>query len=143
MLVYTSVQTDKTKESLQEIKKEYKAVINDRPITNEEFQRTKSNVSMQLPGKWETNGSILQSLVELVKYELPENYFKQYSSNVKSMSLEDVQKLSKKMINPDNLSRIVVGDSDKIFKGLKEIGFDEIIKIDADGNAIQASGSGK
>ncbi|HLL43003.1 MAG TPA: pitrilysin family protein [Segetibacter sp.] len=141
MLVYTSVQTDKTKESLQEIKKEYKAVINDRPITNEEFQRTKSNVSMQLPGKWETNGSILQSLVELVKYELPENYFKQYSSNVKSMSLEDVQKLSKKMINPDNLSWIVVGDSDKILKGLKEIGFDEIVKIDTDGNAIQASGT--
>jgi hypothetical protein len=33
------------------------------------------------------------------------------------------------------------GDSDKILKGLKEIGFDEIIKIDTDGNAIQASGT--
>ncbi len=74
---------------------------------------------MQLPGKWETNGSILQSLVELVKYELPENYFKQYSSNVKSMFLEDVQKLSKKMINPDNLSWIVVGDSDKIIQRIE------------------------
>ena len=59
------------------------------------------------------------------------------------MSLEDVQKLSKQMINPDNLSWIVVGDSDKILKGLQEIGFDEIIKIDTDGNAIQASGTGK
>jgi predicted Zn-dependent peptidase len=137
MLVYTSVQTDKTKESLQEIKKEYNAVINERPITDEEFQRTKSNVSMQLPGKWETNGSILQSLVELVKYELPKDYFKLYSKNVKSMSLEDVQKLSKQMINPDNLSWIVVGDKEKILKGLKEAGSDEVIIIDADGNAMQ------
>lgn len=143
LLVFAPVQTDKTKESIQEIKREYKEVINERPITNEEFERTKSNVSMQLPGKWETNGAVLQSLVELVKYELPEDYFKSYSKNVKSMALEDVQKLSRQMINPDNLSWIVVGDSDKILKGLKEVGFDEIIIVDSDGNAIQTNGTGK
>ncbi len=52
------------------------------------------------------------------------------------MTLEDVQKLGKQMISPDKLAWIVVGDKDKILKGLQEVGFDEIVMIDADGNTL-------
>jgi predicted Zn-dependent peptidase len=143
LLAYAPVQTDKTKESVQEIKKEFKQVINDKPIAKDEFERTKSNISMQLPGRWETNSVILGSLTELMKYELPPDYFKNFSKNVNKMTLEDVQKLSKQMINPDKLAWIVVGDKDKIFKGLQEIGFEEIVMIDADGNVLPGNNEAK
>jgi zinc protease len=142
-LAYAPVQTDKTKESIQEIKKEFKQIVNDKLIMQEEFDKNKSNVSMKLPGQWETNGSVLQSLVELVKYELPVDYFKTYSRNVKNMSLDEVQKLSKQIINGDNISWVVVGDKDKILKGLTELGFDEVTLIDADGNPLPAGGDAK
>jgi predicted Zn-dependent peptidase len=137
LLAYAPVQTDKTKESVMEIRKEFKAILNDKPVTKEEFERTQNNVSMQLPGKWETNGSVRNSLEEMMKYNLPQDYFKTYSKKVKSMNLEGIQKLSKQMINEDKLSWFVVGDKDKILKGLKEAGFDEIIFVDADGNVIE------
>lgn len=142
-LAYAPVQTDKTKESIQEIKKEFKQIVNDKLVTQEEFDKNKTNVSMKLPGQWETNGAVLQSLVEMVKYELPEDYFKTYSKNVKNMSLDDMQKLSKQLINGDNISWIVVGDKDKIMKGLMELGFDEITLVDADGNPSQTGGDTK
>jgi predicted Zn-dependent peptidase len=142
-LAYAPVQTDKTKESIQEIKKEFKQIVNDKLVTQEEFDKNKTNVRMKLPGKWETNGSVLQSLVELVKYELPEDYFKTYSKNVNNMSLQEVQQLSKQLIKGDNISWVVVGDKEKILKGLTELGFDEITLIDADGNTLPAAGEAK
>ncbi len=121
----------------------FKQIVNDKPITKEEFERTKNNISMQLPGRWETNGVILGSLTELMKYELAPDYFKNFSKNVNKMTLEDVQKLSKQMLNPDKLAWVVVGDKDKIFKGLQEVGFDEIVMIDADGNILPGNSAVK
>ena len=53
------------------------------------------------------------------------------------MTLEDVRKVSKQLVDPAKLNWFAVGDKDKIIEGLKQIGFDEIILIDADGNPLQ------
>jgi predicted Zn-dependent peptidase len=139
LLTFTSAQTDKTKESVLEIKKEFKLILSEKPITKEEFERTRNNMGMKLPGKWETNKAVLESLIDMLKYELPPDFFKTYSSNVEKMTLDDLQKLSKQMIHADKLSWVIVGDKDKILKGLEEVGFDEIVMIDADGNVLSSS----
>ncbi|WPP49047.1 M16 family metallopeptidase [Catalinimonas niigatensis] len=139
LLAYAPVQTDKTKESLQEIIKEFQQVTGDKPITKEEFEKTKNNTILQLPGRWETNGSVAGSLNEMVKYGLDEDYYKNFDASVRNLSLEDVQSLTKKMLKPDQLQWFVVGDKEKIMKGLQEIGFDEVVEIDADGNPLQTA----
>jgi predicted Zn-dependent peptidase len=140
MLAYAPVQTDKSKESIQEMIKEFKAIVNDKPVTKEEFERVKSNTVMQLPGRWETNGSVRGSLDEIVKYGLPEDYYKNYDKTVRALTLQDVQKLGKEIIKPGDLTWFVVGDKEKIMQGLKDIGFDEIILVDPDGNPLQPTG---
>jgi zinc protease len=141
LLAYAPVQTDKTKEAALEIIKEFKAIVGDKPVTAEEFDRTKSNGILQLPGRWETNSAVRGSIEEIVKYGLPEDYFKNYDKNFRSLTLDDVQKLSKKMIQPSNMTWFVVGDKAKILEGLKQVGFNEIILIDADGNPLQPTGT--
>ena len=136
-LAYAPVQTDKTKESAAEIIKEFKELNGNKPITQEEFDRTKTNTVMQLPGGWETNGSVNQSIVEIVKYGLPENYYQTYDKAVKSLTLQDLQKVAKQVVSSDKLTWFVVGDKDKVMSGLKELGFAEIIEIDPDGNPIK------
>jgi predicted Zn-dependent peptidase len=142
-LAYAPVQTDKTKEATQEIIKEFKAIVGDRPVTTEEFNRTKENGILKLPGQWETSISIRSSIEEIVKYGLPEDYYKNYDKNFRALTLDDVQKLSKKIITPSNLTWFVVGDKAKIIDGLKEVGFSEIVLIDADGNPLQPAGTVK
>jgi predicted Zn-dependent peptidase len=142
-LAYAPVQTDKTKEATQEIIKEFKAIVGDRPVTTEEFNRTKENGILKLPGQWETSISIRSSIEEIVKYGLPEDYYKNYDKNFRALTLDDVQKLSKKIIKPSNLTWFVVGDKAKIIDGLKEVGFSEIVLIDADGNPLQPAGTVK
>ena len=136
-IAYAPVQTDKSKESMQELTKEFKAVVGDKPITQEEFDRNKSNTVMALPGQWETNGAVRNSLSTMSKYGLPDDYYKTYESKVRGLSLDDVNKVGKQVVKPDGLNWFVVGDKEKIMDGLKQLGFDEIILIDADGNPLQ------
>jgi zinc protease len=140
MLVFAPVQTDKSKESVQEVMKEFKSIVTDKPVTAEEFDRNKNNVIMQMPGQWETNASVRYSLTTLVKYGLPNDYFKNYDKTVRGMTLEDVRKLSKQLLHPAKLNWFIVGDKEKILNSLKEIKFDEIIFIDADGKPLQPTG---
>ncbi|MDW7690451.1 pitrilysin family protein [Flammeovirgaceae bacterium SG7u.111] len=137
MLAYAPVQTDKTKESAQEIVKEFKMFVGDKPITKEEFEKTRGNTILQLPGQWETNGSVASSLNNYVKYKLSDDYYKTYDQKVRNLTLEEVQKLSKQVVLPENLNWFVVGDKEKILSSLEEVGFDEIVILDGDGNPIQ------
>lgn len=139
-LAYAPVQTDKTKESVQELIKEFKSFVGDKPMSQEEFDRTKNNTVLKLPGRWETNGAISNSIQEIVKYGLPDDYYKTYDKNVRALSLEDVRKVSKQLVNPAKLTWFVVGDKEQIMGGLKEVGFNEIIAIDADGKPLQPTG---
>lgn len=136
-IAYAPVQTDKSSESMQELSKEFKAIVGDKPVTQEEFDRNKNNTIMGLPGQYETNGAVRQSLSTMSKYSLPDDYFKTYESKVRALGLEDVRKVGKQIVAPDKLNWFVVGDKEKILDNLKKLGFDEIILIDADGNPLQ------
>ena len=56
---------------------------------------------------------------------------------MKNLALDDVQTLSKQMVQPKKLQWFVVGDKEKILPGLKELGMDRIVMIDADGNILE------
>jgi len=56
---------------------------------------------------------------------------------VRALTLEDVRKVGKQLVDPSKLNWFAVGDKEKILENLKTLGFDEIILIDADGNPLQ------
>ena len=136
LLAYTSVQMDKTKESIQEIQKELTAIIGDKPVSDAEFGRVQKNMVLQLPGLWETNSSVAGSLAEKVTYNLSDDYFKTYDAKVRNLTRNELQQLSTQVIRPDQVNWFVVGDKSKIINNLKETGY-EIIEVDPDGNPVQ------
>ena len=69
------VQSDKTKESMAEILKEFNEIIGSRPPSVEEVAKVKKNMMLELPGRWETNNAIMGSLSEMVRNGWPEDYF--------------------------------------------------------------------
>lgn len=136
-IVYAPVQTDKSAESITELRKEVSEFVGTRPATQEELDKVKTNQILKLPGQWETNASVNSSLVNLVRYGLPDDYYQHYDGNVRNLSLEDVRDVSKKVVRPDAVNWFVVGDRAKIVDKLDGLGFTEIIEIDADGNPIK------
>ncbi|NOQ92322.1 MAG: insulinase family protein, partial [Flavobacteriaceae bacterium] len=136
-IVYAPVQTDKTSESVIEIRKELKQFVTTKPATKEELDKVKTNQVLKLPGQWETNAAVNNSLTTMVKYNLPDDYYQKYDGNVRSLSLTEVQEVSKKVVKPEAVNWFMVGDKAKIASKLDELGFDAIIEIDADGNPIK------
>lgn len=136
-LVYAPVQTDKTKESMLEVLKELKGIISDKPVTDEELSTTKENLTLQLPGQRETMGAISGNLSEMVTFGLPQDYFDTFAPKVRAVTRQDVSAVAERILRPDRLIWVVIGDRAKIEAGVKELNFGPLEYLDADGNPVQ------
>jgi zinc protease len=133
------VQTDKTKESLEEINKEFHGIVGDHPITADELSKIQANETLSLPGSRETLGEVGQSVIDLVHFGLPDDYYETYAGKVRALTPSNVDDAAKTFVHPNNLIWVIVGDRAKIEAGIKELGLGEIRLLDTDGKPIQES----
>ncbi|HKP31739.1 MAG TPA: hypothetical protein VJT83_03405, partial [Chitinophagaceae bacterium] len=116
-----------------ELKKELEQFIKEKPPTAEEFAKVQQNAVLQLPGGWETNASVLSALEEQVKYNRGTDYWTNYASKIRNMTLNDISAASTKVVKPSQLVWIIVGDRNKIEKGIADLNLGEIRFIDTEG----------
>jgi len=135
-LAYAPVQTDKTKESIQEMDKELRWILADKPATDEELTKAKNNQTLRLPGRFETKRALQGALREMVVYGRPADYYETYPDKVEALDLDQIQKAAVTVVKPDRLIWIVVGDLGEIAKGIDELGFGEIRRMSPDGELL-------
>jgi len=133
-IVYASVQTDKTKESMSEIQKELNGILGSIPVSEDELARAKASETLTLPGRWETMSAVGNSIAEIVRFGLDDDYFNTYSDRVRALALNDLNGAAQTVVHPGNLVWVVVGDREKIEPGIRELNLGAISVIDADGN---------
>ncbi|MFK7846651.1 MAG: M16 family metallopeptidase [Rhodothermales bacterium] len=136
-LVYAPVQTDKTKESMQEVSMELKGILGDKPVTPEEVDRAKKNQTLTLAGRWETNGAVMSSVAEIVQYGLPEDYNDTYTAQVRGLSIDKISDAAEAVLEPEKLVWVIVGDRAKIEAGIREMGLGTIYLLDEKGNVMK------
>lgn len=112
--VFAQVQSDKTAESIVEIQKELAAYLGEKPMTAEELERVKLNNTRKLPGQNETAPRLLSSVDEIVRFNLPDDYYNGFVSRVNGLSAEQAHDAAAKVIQPSQFVWIVVGDLSKI-----------------------------
>jgi zinc protease len=102
-IAYAPVQTDKTMESMAEIKRELIEYLADSPATDEEINKVKSNNTLSLPGRWETASAVLRDINEIVTYDLPDDYWDTYADSVRNLSAAQIVAAADAVIKPENL----------------------------------------
>jgi zinc protease len=127
------VQTDKTKESLVEMNKEFRGIVGDHPVSADELAKIQANETLKLPGSRETLDALGQSILDLVQFGLPDDYYDTYAGKVRALKTSDVNQAAKEVVRPDNLIWIVVGDRAKIEAGVRELNLGEFRLMDTDG----------
>ena len=132
-IVTAPVQTDRTKESMQEIYAELTGIRSDRPVTSEELAKAQDLRTLTLPGRWETNGAVSGDIVSMVRYGLAFDHYDTYVAQVRSLELSDIAAAARNIIQPDRLVWIVVGDRAVIEDGIRELAVGELHHVDADG----------
>ena len=77
------------------------------------------------------------SLEEIVRLGLPDDYYEKYPEKVRALKTTDLSAAAEKVLRPNGMIWVVVGDREKIEKSLKELGLGDPKRIDADGNPVK------
>ena len=107
------------------------------PIAEEDLGFTKNVLLKSNARKFETLGALRGMIDKIATYDLPYDYIKDQEEIVRNMTVESHNALAKKLIRPDEMIYLVVGDAATQLAGLKSLGFGDPILLDADGNFIE------
>ena len=126
ILVNAPVQTDKTADSIKEIIKEFDYYLGDQPIRYDELEKAKSSKTLRLPGRFETLGSLLGGMTNIVQYDRSLNYLDELSSLYSEPTLEEVQNTARKYLKPNQWSWLIVGDLKEIESEVRALNLGEV-----------------
>jgi zinc protease len=132
-IVIAPVQTDKTKESMAEVAKEIKGLAGERPVAGDEFASIMRNMTLRLPARFETLDALESAAVRMLNYNLPADYWARYAGEVRGLTESQLNDAAKKFVRPGEVIWIVVGDLRKVEKGIRELNFGEVIRLNPDG----------
>jgi len=123
----TSVRSDATFESVKIIKDQMEKYRNG--IDEKDLQFIKNCMVLSNALRFETNGSLVQMLSTMSKYELPDDYIKKEENVIKNMTLDEHKAITDKYILPDKMYYVIVGDAATQLKPLEKIGFGKPILV--------------
>ncbi|MAP01815.1 MAG: peptidase M16 [Flavobacteriales bacterium] len=118
-----SVRNEVTDSSISEFLAEMNHIKNE-PVSDEDLNRIKNNMNGDFALSLERSQTIARFALNVVRFNLPQDYYQTYLSRLQSVSKEDVQAAAKKYIDPDNCIILVVGNKE-VAESLK--------KFDSDG----------
>jgi zinc protease len=137
------VVTAATKESVFELMKELRGIRGEMPVTTDELEYSKQAIIRGFPRSFETPSQIANRLETVVTYGLADEYFNSYIQNVQAVTLNDINRVATRYLDPSRVAIIVVGDRRVIEPGLRSLeGLgDTITFVDTEGQpAPGASG---
>jgi zinc protease len=134
---FSPVQTDKTKEAFAELVKQYQEIVGGQPITGSELKDAQSNVTLGLPGRFETVQQLSGAYGNILQNNLSDDYYDTYTEKALAVTPASANQIAGKYIQPSHLVWIVVGDMSKVEPGIRELNIGEVHKIDANGNPVK------
>ena len=117
----SEVRTEVTAAALEEFLYELDRLRNVKP-TDKELKDAKNYLCGSFQLGLETQSGLMQRLLEVNMYDLPDNYLQTYADKVMAINADDVRRVARKLIDNDNLVIAVVGDATKIKHDLEFFG---------------------
>ncbi len=89
-------------------------------VTEDELNTVKKYMIGQFARSLEQPSTVARFAINIERYNLPKDYYKNYLKNLSAVTVDDVYKAAKKYINPDKAYVLVVGNGDEVAKKLKK-----------------------
>ena len=134
--VIAPVQTDKTREAMQEVAKEIKDIAGARPIKGEEYTSIMRTVTSRLAGRFETTQALESAALSTVNLGLPDDHWVTYAARIRALDEGQLAGAAAKFIKPDEVVWIVIGDLRKIEAGVRSLNWGEVSVLNADGAPV-------
>lgn len=105
-------------------------------IAADELKFTQTSIGQSDARKYETNGQKAAFLSRIQEYNLKPTYVDEQNKILSTITPAELNALSAKYLNTDNMVILVVGDKARILPGLQKLGY-PIIELDSDGKPKQ------
>jgi zinc protease len=126
--VKTFTKNESTGEAIRAIFDELNR-IREEPVEQKELDDTRSFYTGYIPLQFETPANIATWLETIYLYDLGEDYYNRYLKGVEETTMDDVQQMAQKYIDPENMLIVVVGKADEVKTQLEEFGEVTVIPL--------------
>ena len=131
------VRTPVTGDSLREFFYELERIRTER-VSDEELVDAKNFLTGVFPIRAETQEGLTNLIVNQQIYDLPEDYLQTYRDRIEAVSVDDVQRVANKYIQPDELAIVIVGDTGEVLPQVRS--YADMIEIyDSEGHPMSIS----
>ncbi len=130
-LVRTDITASAAKELMSEIRN-----FPSHPPTAEELSAAKTASIQSLPGTFETTGATAGAVGSLFLYNRPLDYYAALPAMYSAVTSDDVARITKADLHPDQLVIVAAGDRSKIEPGLKDAGLGPVEVRDINGTVV-------
>ncbi|MDP7435856.1 MAG: insulinase family protein, partial [Flavobacteriales bacterium] len=114
-IAYADVRSEVTDSALVEFMAEIHR-IRDEPVDSTELATAKAFLSGSFARSLENEGTVARFALNIERYDLPEDYYQTYLQRLDAVTVEDIQRVAKNMLKPNNLNICVVGSPDILDK---------------------------
>ena len=134
------VRTPVTGDSLKEFFYELGRIRNER-VSDKEIADAKSYLTGVFPIRLETQEGLTDQLVQIKMLNMPDDYLEHYRENVQAVTGDEILRVAKKYVKPDEAALIVVGDGAFVLEQMKPYAQDiEVYNTAGKRKSAQASG---
>ncbi|HSB26962.1 MAG TPA: pitrilysin family protein [Pyrinomonadaceae bacterium] len=112
--VRTAVTGDSLKEFYSELQR-----IREEPVSEKEINDAKSYLTGVFPIRLETQEGLIEQLVQIKMLNLPSDYLETYRDRVQAVTVEEIQRVARLYVRPDEAALIVVGDGSAVIDQIK------------------------
>jgi predicted Zn-dependent peptidase len=99
------------------------------PISDNEINKAKSAITDGFVFRFESPQQIVGEQINLQYFGYPADYLDTYIDKIMAVTKEDVQRVAKKYIHPDQMIILVVGDKSRLVTPLDDLGKMSEIKL--------------
>lgn len=110
--VGVQTKNESAKVAIEEALKEMERIRKE-PVTDKELEDAKAYLTGSFPLKLDTNKKIAGMLTAIEFFNLGLDYPDRYPKMINALTKDDIQKVARKYLNPDNYIMVVVGDLEK------------------------------
>ncbi|MFI4981855.1 MAG: M16 family metallopeptidase, partial [Nevskiales bacterium] len=136
-LAYANVEQPHTADSMHEMHKELADVLGSRPLLPAEIDMAKQAQVRSLPGGFESIGEVAGAIGHLVEFGLPDDYWNAYVPRVEALSAPQLKAAAVKLVKPEELTWVVVGDLSRIEAPVRALKLGEVRVLDSDGKQLR------
>ncbi len=134
---YAEIERAHTADAMVEMQRELVGIAGKKPLSAIEIEAAKKAELLALPGSFESSDEVAGAIDQQVEFGLPDDYWNALVPKVEALTPTQLAVAADKLVKPQSLTWIVVGDLSKIEASVRKLQIGEVQVLDADGVVLR------